>query len=293
MTQNLPNRDELLAAAMKLNSSAERTAYLDQACGDNLQLRQEVEQLLASPMRPASSADSNPQLDATIIPSSDTPGQEVAQHSTATKEEDAASVVMGNAWQSVLKSLGQTVNVPRVLLRDADDGDLIVRPSSSEIPDRNSDSRYRLDGEIARGGMGAILKGRDTDLGRDLAIKVLLDSHKDKPEVIQRFIEEAQIGGQLQHPGIAPVYELGQFADRRPFFSMKLVKGDTLSKLLADRETPAEERGRFIGIFEQICQTMAYAHSRGVIHRDLKPANIMVGAFGEVQVMDWGLAKVL
>ena len=136
-------------------------------------------------------------------------------------------------------------------------------------------------------------KGRDTDLGRDLAIKVLLDSHKDKPEVIQRFVEEAQIGGQLQHPGIAPVYELGQFADQRPFFSMKLVKGDTLSKLLSNRDDPAADRSKLIGIFEQVCQTMAYAHSRGVIHRDLKPANIMVGAFGEVQVMDWGLAKVL
>jgi serine/threonine protein kinase len=141
--------------------------------------------------------------------------------------------------------------------------------------------------------MGAILKGRDIDLGRDLAIKVLLDQHKDKPEVVQRFIEEAQIGGQLQHPGIAPIYELGQFPDKRPFFAMKLVKGETLSKLLADRSDMANDRSRYINIFEQICQTMAYAHSRGVIHRDLKPANVMVGAFGEVQVMDWGLAKVL
>jgi serine/threonine protein kinase len=161
------------------------------------------------------------------------------------------------------------------------------------MPKRDSDSRYQLQGEIARGGMGAILKGRDTDLGRDLAIKVLLDEHKTKPDVIQRFVEEAQIGGQLQHPGIAPVYELGTFADKRPFFSMKLVKGQTLSKLLAERKDPAEDRGRFMSIFEQVCQMMSYAHSRGVIHRDLKPANIMVGAFGEVQVMDWGLAKVL
>ena len=98
---------------------------------------------------------------------------------------------------------------------------------------------------------------------------------------------------QLQHPGIAPVYELGQFADQRPFFSMKLVKGQTLSKLLSERGKADDDRGRFLGIFEQICQTMAYAHSRGVLHRDLKPANIMVGMFGEVQVMDWGLAKVL
>ena len=201
-----------------------------------------------------------------------------------------------NAGQSVLQALAQTMDVPRVMLRDtmAETTDPVVRPSSPEMPERrDSASRYQLRGEIARGGMGAVLKGHDNDLGRDLAIKVLLASHRDRPEVVQRFIEEAQIGGQLQHPGIAPVYELGQFPDQRPFFSMKLVKGQTLSKLLSEREDLAEDRSRFIGIFEQVCQTMAYAHSRGVIHRDLKPANIMVGAFGEVQVMDWGLAKVL
>ena len=206
------------------------------------------------------------------------------------------AVVMGDGNHSVLKQLARTmVSVPRVSLREptAEGPEPIVRPASADVPQPESDSRYRIDGEIARGGMGAIFKGRDTDLGRDLAIKVLLDSHKDKPEIIQRFVEEAQIGGQLQHPGIAPIYELGQFPDRRPFFAMKLVKGETLSKLLADRRDTTEDRGKFIGIFEQICQTMAYAHSRGVIHRDLKPANIMVGAFGEVQVMDWGLAKVL
>lgn len=169
-------------------------------------------------------------------------------------------------------------------------------PASLEqfgIRNQDCDSRYRLDGEIARGGMGVIFRGRDIDLGRDLAIKVLHDCHKDKPEIIQRFVEEARISGQLQHPGISPIYELGQFADNRPFFAMKLVQGETLAQLIAGRKSSVEGRGKFIGIFEQICQTMAYAHSRGVIHRDLKPANVMVGAFGEVQVMDWGLAKVL
>ncbi|MDG1874301.1 MAG: tetratricopeptide repeat protein [Mariniblastus sp.] len=172
-------------------------------------------------------------------------------------------------------------------------GGTILSSATMSGPQKISESRYRLYEEIARGGMGAILKGHDNDLRRDLAIKVLLKDHKDRPEVIQRFIEEAQIGGQLQHPGIAPVYELGWFSDQRPFFSMKLVKGKTLSELLKGRKSPADRRGYFIGIFEQICQTVAYAHSRSVIHRDLKPANIMVGAFGEVQVMDWGLAKVL
>ena len=153
--------------------------------------------------------------------------------------------------------------------------------------------RLQLLGEIARGGMGAVLKGRDPDLGRDLAVKVLLESHRDKPDLIRRFIEEAQIGGQLQHPGIVPIYELGTFADRRPYFAMKLVKGRTLSSLLDERSDRVHDLPRFLSIFESVCQTIAYAHARGVIHRDLKPSNIMVGSFGEVQVMDWGLAKVL
>lgn len=146
--------------------------------------------------------------------------------------------------------------------------------------------------EIARGGMGVVFKGRDSELRRDVAVKVLLDRHQGEAELTRRFVEEAQISGQLQHPGIAPVYALGD-SGGRPYFTMKLVKGETLAKLLAARANPAEDRARFLKIFEQVCQTLAYAHSRGVIHRDLKPANIMVGAFGEVQVMDWGLAKVL
>jgi serine/threonine-protein kinase len=172
-----------------------------------------------------------------------------------------------------------------------------VRPASRTMPDspaiHGPSARYQLHGEIARGGMGAILKGRDTDLGRDIAVKVLLAPHHGKPELLRRFVEEAQIGGQLQHPGIVPVYELGRFPDQRPYFTMKLVKGQTLAKLLRERADPAQDRPRFLKVFEQVCQTLAYAHARGVIHRDLHPANIMVGAFGEVQVMDWGLAKVL
>src|SRR5439155_154859 len=103
---------------------------------------------------------------------------------------------------------------------------------------------------------------------------------------------EAQIGGQLQHPGVVPVYDVGRFGGR-PFFTMKLVKGQTLAALLGERGQPADDRPRLLGIALQVCQALAYAHAKGVIHRDLKPANVMVGAFGEVQVMDWGLAKVL
>jgi serine/threonine-protein kinase len=201
---------------------------------------------------------------------------------------------IGHVIEALSRSIGP---IPRVLLPDTtqdDRGTPIVKPSSPEMPSPSGrGERYQLFGEIARGGMGAVLKGRDTDLGRDLAVKVLLEDHRDKPELIRRFVEEAQIGGQLQHPGVVPVYELGTFADRRPYFSMKLVKGRTLAALLHERTDPRSELSRFLAIFEAVCQTVAYAHARGVIHRDLKPSNVMVGSFGEVQVMDWGLAKVL
>ena len=153
--------------------------------------------------------------------------------------------------------------------------------------------RYEIHGEIGRGGMGAVLRGRDPTLGRDLAIKVLLTDRQGNADATRRFHEEAQIGGQLQHPGLVPVYELGTNSDGRPFFAMKLVDGQTLAALLKERQNPADRFPRFLTIFEQVCQALGYAHARGVIHRDLKPANVMVGAFGEVQVMDWGLAKVL
>ena len=141
--------------------------------------------------------------------------------------------------------------------------------------------------------MGAIFQGRDLDLGRDLAVKVIREEHRDHPEMVRRFVEEAQIGGQLQHPGIVPVHELGRLPDGRMFIAMKLVRGRTLAALAGGAAGPRRGPHRFLSIFEQVCQTVAYAHSRGVIHRDLKPSNVMVGSFGEVQVMDWGLAKVL
>jgi serine/threonine-protein kinase len=181
-----------------------------------------------------------------------------------------------------------------VLLKEVDgDSAHVVKPSSDAMPAKEeTGDRYQLQGEIARGGMGAVLRGRDVDLGRDLAVKVLLEKHANRPEVVRRFLEEAQIGGQLQHPGVVPVYDIGRFGDR-PFFTMKLVKGHTLAALLAERADPSADRPRFLAIVLQVCQALAYAHAKGVIHRDLKPANVMVGAFGEVQVMDWGLAKVL
>ena len=209
-------------------------------------------------------------------------------------------VTLGPGSSSILDTLRQTLGrVPQVHLHGAEPG---PGPFSAPPPriektlepgDHGRFHRLQLFGMIGRGGMGVVLKGHDADLGRDLAVKVLREQYRDQPDMVCRFIEEAQIGGQLQHPGVVPIYELGTLADRRPYFAMKLIRGRTLAEVLADRGAPADDHPRLLGIFESVCQTMAYAHARGVIHRDLKPSNIMVGRFGEVQVVDWGLAKVL
>ncbi len=134
---------------------------------------------------------------------------------------------------SVLSNLRSTLGpLPPVRLGDVEgDSAGIVRPDSDAMPvPELLGARYQLSGEIARGGMGAVLRGRDVDLGRDLAVKVLLEKYTARPDMARRFIEEAQIGGQLQHPGVVPVYDIGRFGER-PFFTMKLVKGQTLAAL--------------------------------------------------------------
>ncbi|WP_148590688.1 serine/threonine-protein kinase [Aquisphaera giovannonii] len=152
--------------------------------------------------------------------------------------------------------------------------------------------RYENLGEIARGGMGIVYRVRDGAFDRELALKVVL-SRDPGPVMRSRFVEEARVTGRLQHPGIPPVHEIGELDDGRPYYTMKLIDGRTLEDLLAARPDPRHDPAHFLSIFEAICQTLGYAHARGVVHRDMKPSNIMVGAFGEVQVMDWGLAKVL
>jgi serine/threonine protein kinase len=157
----------------------------------------------------------------------------------------------------------------------------------------NPGARYLLGEEIARGGMGVIHRATDTVLGREVAVKVLQEKYAPDSGMARRFADEARITGQLQHPNIPAVHDLGFLTNGRPFLAMKLIKGETLEVLLKRRADPSDDRGRFVAAFEQVCQAVAYAHAHDVIHRDLKPSNVMVGAFGDVQVMDWGLAKVL
>lgn len=148
---------------------------------------------------------------------------------------------------------------------------------------------YSISGEIARGGMGCVFAGRELALDREVAIKVLRPT--TAPSAAARFVTESKVTARLPHPGIPPVYALGELVGGGPFLAMKLVRGRTLEELLKQRETLDGDLPRWTAVFEDVCQAVGFAHSQHVLHRDLKPANVMVGAFGEVHVMDWGLAK--
>jgi serine/threonine protein kinase len=159
--------------------------------------------------------------------------------------------------------------------------------------------RIRVRGEVGRGAMGQVLLGFDTKLRREMALKVTHLPRGEIPrQLLARFVEEAQVNAQLEHPNIIPVHDLGLDPTGRAYFSMKLVRGRSLEDILTARlngdEATLAEFGlrRLLDIFLQVCLAMDYAHARGVIHRDLKPANVMIGDFGEVAVMDWGVAKL-
>lgn len=161
------------------------------------------------------------------------------------------------------------------------------------------EGRYALNDEIARGGMGRIVEASDSVLERTVAMKLLLGGKTQRLGWQLRFVQEAQITGQLQHPNIVPVYDLGQGDDGQLYFTMKRVEGRTLREVFKALRSGNEDaqqaytRTFLLQTFQKICMAVAYAHSRSVVHRDLKPSNIMLGDYGEVLVMDWGLAKIL
>ena len=171
-------------------------------------------------------------------------------------------------------------------------------------PSEGFGSRYRLRGEVDHGGMGVVLRVWDENLHRPLAMKVILGEGKGRKtgetppidsRVRRRFLEEAHVTGRLDHPGVVPVHELGLDDHGRIYFTMKLVKGRTLEEVIGQVERGEEgwTRTRALGLLLRVCEAVAYAHDKGVVHRDLKPRNVMVGRFGEVYVMDWGLAQIL
>ncbi len=167
--------------------------------------------------------------------------------------------------------------------------------------------RYSRTSEYARGGMGRILLVHDQYLERDIALKELLPfdtADEESPtrapdspvrasaDIVSRFLREARVTGQLEHPSIVPVYELGRRPNGSLYYTMKLVRGQTLARAIDDADT-LRDRLRLLAHVVDLCQAIAYAHSRGVIHRDIKPTNVMIGGFGETVVIDWGLAKIV
>ena len=164
-------------------------------------------------------------------------------------------------------------------------------PAEEEAPDYSpAPWRYAVKGEYARGGQARILLATDQSVGREVVIKEL--DQKDQPAgAATRFLREARVCGQLQHPGVVPVYEIGRNEDGHLYYSMQLVRGQTLAMALGSCTSLGERLG-LLDHYLELCNTVAYAHSQGVIHRDLKPHNVMVGEFGETIVLDWGLAKL-
>jgi eukaryotic-like serine/threonine-protein kinase len=158
---------------------------------------------------------------------------------------------------------------------------------AGETPDLTG-TRYRLLERVARGGMGVVYTAEDEKLQRCVALKVL-DIPSTSGDLANRLMREARVLARLEHPGIVPVHDVGTLADGRVFYTMKFVAGQRLDKHIATVNSIPDR----LRLFLRICDAVGFAHARGVLHRDLKPANIMVGQFGEVLVMDWGLAKIL
>jgi formylglycine-generating enzyme required for sulfatase activity len=163
--------------------------------------------------------------------------------------------------------------------------------------------RFRVLRPHAKGGLGEVFVARDVELNRQVALKEIKEVYADRPDSRARFLLEAEITGALEHPGIVPVYGLGHYPDGRPFYAMRFVRGDNLADAIkryhqadragGDRSARALEFRGLLGRFVDVCDAVAYAHSKGVLHRDLKPDNIMLGRFGETLVVDWGLAKAV
>jgi serine/threonine-protein kinase len=176
------------------------------------------------------------------------------------------------------------------------------RTSTYSVGTASSDGRrFRVLRPLARGGLGAVFVALDEELHREVALKQILDQHADDPTSRQRFLQEAEITGALEHPGIVPVYGLGTYGDGRPYYAMRFVRGDSLKEaierfhadegLRTDVGRRSIELNKLLRRFLDVCNAIEYAHSRGVLHRDIKPGNVIVGRHGETLVVDWGLAK--
>jgi formylglycine-generating enzyme required for sulfatase activity/serine/threonine protein kinase len=275
------------------------------------------------PLEPRSSEDNPPKAEAALAEflRLKAAGEAVDFEAFCTERPEVAKAlrvlysIQGDSQQILSKEVFARL-VQAKLAADAEE--TLPRPgieprSPAAPPDRVLDwltrplfekTRYTVRGEVARGGMGVILNAWDEHLKRPVAMKVMLHacsptgvdaSTPADPKLLARFLNEAQITGQLDHPGVVPVHEVGIDNAGKLYFTMRLVDGRHLREVfdLAWEGKEGWTQTRVLGVLVKVCEALAYAHSKGVIHRDLKPANIMVGGFGETYVMDWGLAKAL
>jgi serine/threonine protein kinase/formylglycine-generating enzyme required for sulfatase activity len=175
-------------------------------------------------------------------------------------------------------------------------GGTMSRPASSDDTKTIAESfgaRYTLGAELGRGGMGSVVAAHDREIGRTVALKMLNEGVRTPRTDVRRFLQEARVTAQLEHPSIIPVYEMGVLADGQPYYTMRRVTLHSLRQVLDDPASASTwSLVRLCTVMIQVCRAISYAHARGVIHRDLKPDNILLGAYGEVYVADWGIAKV-
>jgi serine/threonine protein kinase/Flp pilus assembly protein TadD len=203
----------------------------------------------------------------------------------------------GDQVRTVLASVGDpSVQATLSTTSAAASGHVLI----TTIGTTENRDRYTLTRLHAKGGIGQVWLARDEDLGRDVALKELRPERIENPVVWARFLEEARITGQLEHPSIVPIYELTRRKDHQPFYTMRFVRGRTLTEAIRDYHQKRKQGqarpldlAHLLNAFVAVCNAIAYAHSRGVIHRDLKGQNIVLGDFGEVMVLDWGLAKLV
>ncbi len=240
---------------------------------------------LSTPRLSNSEADMNTIVDPSV-PGVDatSPGiQATAGSSSLGRGWAATKGATGAAWPQPLPNAAKKPTTPQ-------------RPLSAP----RAEDRYRLLDNFAHGGLGNIWRAKDSIIHREIAFKELLPKALKNPRIVERFLEEAQITGQLEHPGIVPIYDVGYQENGTPFYAMKLLKGGNMEEAIeAMHALPrgSTERQlaftRLLRQFIAVCQAVGFAHDKGVLHRDLKPLNVMIGQFGETLVLDWGLAKVI